>query len=140
MNNWISSNILALSCTADDFRHEVRYAPMDKVPIGFAQHPTKMEGYESSTSPPTFLSFSILPHLSTTTKPTKYLISGTQNIAESSKRINCKMSLSNKLSITDVDLKGKRVLIRVSLHIPFLCTILDHELDARSKAESPLSF
>lgn len=26
------------------------------------------------------------------------------------------MSLSNKLSIADVDLKGKRVLIRVSLH------------------------
>lgn len=26
------------------------------------------------------------------------------------------MSLSNKLAITDVDLKGKRVLIRVSLH------------------------
>lgn len=28
------------------------------------------------------------------------------------------MSLSNKLSITDVDLKGKRVLIRVSSSAP----------------------
>ena len=28
------------------------------------------------------------------------------------------MSLSNKLSITDVDLKGKRVLIRVSFPLP----------------------
>lgn len=28
------------------------------------------------------------------------------------------MSLSNKLSITDVDLKGKRVLIRVSSELP----------------------
>ena len=28
------------------------------------------------------------------------------------------MSLSNKLSITDVDLKGKRVLVRVSLTQP----------------------
>lgn len=27
------------------------------------------------------------------------------------------MSLSSKLSITDVDLKGKRVLIRVRVHI-----------------------
>lgn len=30
------------------------------------------------------------------------------------------MSLSNKLSITDVDLKGKRVLIRVSICVPKL--------------------
>lgn len=28
------------------------------------------------------------------------------------------MSLSNKLSITDVDVKGKRVLIRVSFELP----------------------
>lgn len=28
------------------------------------------------------------------------------------------MSLSNKLSITDVDLKGKRVLIRVDFNVP----------------------
>lgn len=28
------------------------------------------------------------------------------------------MSLSSKLSITDVDLKGKRVLIRVSFFLP----------------------
>ena len=28
------------------------------------------------------------------------------------------MSLSNKLSITDVDLKGKRVLVRVSEFLP----------------------
>lgn len=28
------------------------------------------------------------------------------------------MSLSNKLSITDVDVKGKRVLIRVSSYLP----------------------
>ena len=29
-----------------------------------------------------------------------------------------KMSLSNKLSITDLDLKGKRVLIRVDFNVP----------------------
>lgn len=28
------------------------------------------------------------------------------------------MSLSNKLSITDLDLKGKRVLIRVDFNVP----------------------
>jgi 3-phosphoglycerate kinase len=30
------------------------------------------------------------------------------------------MSLSNKLPVTDVDLKGKRVLIRVSFQLSFI--------------------
>lgn len=36
----------------------------------------------------------------------------------SAKISNAKMSLSNKLSIKDVDLKGKRVLIRVDFNVP----------------------
>jgi hypothetical protein len=41
------------------------------------------------------------------------------------------MSLSNKLSITDVDVKGKRVLIRVStMLLPRDCVELGFELPA----------
>ena len=32
--------------------------------------------------------------------------------------LSVNMSLSNKLSITDLDLKGKRVLIRVDFNVP----------------------
>jgi hypothetical protein len=48
------------------------------------------------------------------------------------------MSLSNKLSITDVDLKGKRVLIRVSRPVlTFSARKLD--LEANANAMSYLS-
>jgi hypothetical protein len=44
------------------------------------------------------------------------------------------MSLSNKLSITDLDLKGKRVLIRVDFNVP-----LDKELKITNPAVRPLT-
>lgn len=48
-----------------------------------------------------------------------------------------KMSLSNKLSITDVDLKGKRVLIRVDFNVPQDKTTLEITNPARIVAALP---
>lgn len=67
-----------------------------------ARHPTKTRG---STSPRFILLFIAYP------------LNTIQLLLKNYKllhRTTSKMSLSNKLSITDVDLKGKRVLIRVS--------------------------
>ena len=44
------------------------------------------------------------------------------------------MSLSNKLAITDLDLKGKRVLIRVDFNVP-----LDKEGKITNPAVSPFN-
>jgi len=44
------------------------------------------------------------------------------------------MSLSNKLSITDLDLKGKRVLIRVDFNVPM------QDGKITNPAVSPLEF
>jgi phosphoglycerate kinase len=36
-------------------------------------------------------------------------------------KYSIKMSLSSKLSITDVNLKGEKVLIRVDFNVPYVC-------------------